>query len=404
MPVRTIKLKRTNLAWANVSSETLQYGEPFFNKNTGDLLIGNSDNMTVSSGTRYFHSVPKALSDKGVFYNNTAPSSSSSQYLTNEAGAGIFPYTTIENVMGSGGSSLTDALNSKANLASPNFSGTPQIGGVNIITKNYGYVYESVSNISSLDNLKTKLAEWISAMPVSSVRFFYFTVSGAWSPFYTGAGVIVVINRQTTGSSFGGTALLYSKESADGAPRVAILSCNNGTWGDIYKLLRADEDRGGVQSVGITAGAGISVSGSPITDSGNITVGHVNTITAGTYGSTTVVPKITFNDTGHITSVSNQTIALASLSGTLGTAHGGTGNTSVDTIPVSGSTKMVTSGGVYSYLNSSSTSSVTNYKPYYAGTSAPSNKNLLWIDTTATTGGLKYYNGSSWVHVPVAFV
>lgn len=37
------------------------------------------------------------------------------------------------------------------------------------------------------------------------------------------------------------------------------------------------------------------------------------------------------------------------------------------------------------------------------GTSAPSNTNLLWIDTTATTGGLKYYNGSAWVHVPVAY-
>lgn len=40
---------------------------------------------------------------------------------------------------------------------------------------------------------------------------------------------------------------------------------------------------------------------------------------------------------------------------------------------------------------------------YYAGTSAPSDKTQLWIDTTATTGGLKYWNGSAWVHVPVAY-
>ena len=40
---------------------------------------------------------------------------------------------------------------------------------------------------------------------------------------------------------------------------------------------------------------------------------------------------------------------------------------------------------------------------FSAGTSAPTNTKLLWIDTTATTGGLKYYNGSSWVHVPVAY-
>lgn len=40
---------------------------------------------------------------------------------------------------------------------------------------------------------------------------------------------------------------------------------------------------------------------------------------------------------------------------------------------------------------------------FHAGTTAPSNKGLLWIDTTANTGGLKYYNGSAWVHVPVAY-
>lgn len=40
---------------------------------------------------------------------------------------------------------------------------------------------------------------------------------------------------------------------------------------------------------------------------------------------------------------------------------------------------------------------------WHAGTSAPANKKLLWIDTNSSTGGLKYYNGSSWVHVPVAW-
>lgn len=40
---------------------------------------------------------------------------------------------------------------------------------------------------------------------------------------------------------------------------------------------------------------------------------------------------------------------------------------------------------------------------FHVGTSAPSNTKLLWIDTNSTTGGLKYHNGSSWVHVPVAY-
>lgn len=40
---------------------------------------------------------------------------------------------------------------------------------------------------------------------------------------------------------------------------------------------------------------------------------------------------------------------------------------------------------------------------FASGTEAPSNKNILWIDTTPITGGLKYHNGSAWVHVPVAY-
>jgi hypothetical protein len=38
------------------------------------------------------------------------------------------------------------------------------------------------------------------------------------------------------------------------------------------------------------------------------------------------------------------------------------------------------------------------------GEEAPeANTKLLWIDTTPVNGGLKYYNGSEWVHVPVAY-
>ena len=42
-------------------------------------------------------------------------------------------------------------------------------------------------------------------------------------------------------------------------------------------------------------------------------------------------------------------------------------------------------------------------KAFEMGTVAPSNTNLLWIDTNTTTGGLKYFNGSAWTHVPVAY-
>lgn len=40
---------------------------------------------------------------------------------------------------------------------------------------------------------------------------------------------------------------------------------------------------------------------------------------------------------------------------------------------------------------------------FYRGTTPPTNINILWIDTNPTTGGLKCWNGASWVHVPVAY-
>lgn len=37
------------------------------------------------------------------------------------------------------------------------------------------------------------------------------------------------------------------------------------------------------------------------------------------------------------------------------------------------------------------------------GPEAPSNTNLLWIDSSLTDGGLKFYVNGAWTHVPVAW-
>lgn len=39
----------------------------------------------------------------------------------------------------------------------------------------------------------------------------------------------------------------------------------------------------------------------------------------------------------------------------------------------------------------------------YSGDEATKRQKLFWIDSNTSTGGLKYYDGSSWVHVPVAW-
>lgn len=72
---------------------------------------------------------------------------------------------------------------------------------------------------------------------------------------------------------------------------------------------------------------------------------------------------------------------------------------------------MATQTWVTNQINTMASSIVTDV--WYVGSTKPDQnktgeeatkaRKLLWIDTTASTGGLKYYNGSAWVHVPVAW-
>ena len=41
---------------------------------------------------------------------------------------------------------------------------------------------------------------------------------------------------------------------------------------------------------------------------------------------------------------------------------------------------------------------------FVSGPSAPERTDVLWIDTTPVTGGLKYHNGSAWASVPTSTV
>lgn len=41
--------------------------------------------------------------------------------------------------------------------------------------------------------------------------------------------------------------------------------------------------------------------------------------------------------------------------------------------------------------------------PYIAQSTPPENTKTLWIDTSGDNGGLKYHDGTNWVHVPVDY-
>lgn len=108
--------------------------------------------------------------------------------------------------------------------------------------------------------------------------------------------------------------------------------------------------------------------------------------------------------------------ASAINSGTLAVARGGTGkaswtangivyanatNSLSQLAPTSANSVIVV--GPSGAPTFTTIANIQNISIYHVGTSAPSNTKLLWIDTTANTGGLKYHNGSSWVHVPTAY-
>ena len=71
---------------------------------------------------------------------------------------------------------------------------------------------------------------------------------------------------------------------------------------------------GTVTSVGITDGGGLTISGSPITTSGSITVGHTNSVTAQT---TQAVYPIKIDANGHISAYGTAVTILKKYSGTI---------------------------------------------------------------------------------------
>ena len=113
----------------------------------------------------------------------------------------------------------------------------------------------------------------------------------------------------------------------------------------------------------ITAGTGLSKSGA--------TLNHSNSITSATKGSTTAIPQITYDAQGHITAVTEKTVYPPTTAGTSGQYWKSDGSatgtwTTPSSSPTSGSSTLISSGAVYtalqSYLTTSSASSTYQTK------------------------------------------
>ena len=159
------------------------------------------------------------------------------------------------------------------------------------------------------------------------------------------------LNLYTTGNG-GGTK--YIKENIGGTiSNLTNPSSLNGTCIFVYNgtnwvLQHTDSVSGSgsgtVTSVGVSnaTNGGLSVSGSPVTSSGTITIGHSNSITAGTIGSSSAsqgstidIPYATYDSNGHVTGAGTHTHTITGFS-TATNLVNGSGNSSIKSTSANG--------------------------------------------------------------------
>lgn len=141
----------------------------------------------------------------------------------------------------------------------------------------------------------------------------------------------------------------------------------------------------------LTIGNGLTVAG-PYNGSAAVTVSLPSTITAGSVGSSSAIPVITYDTYGRITAVTtasiSSSISLAGTSGTGSVSTGGTltitGGTGISTA-ASGSTITVTNGGVLSVNGSTGaiTGIATLASPTFTGTVTVPSSGIVYPGSTS---------------------
>lgn len=450
LAIRTIKLKRTDKSWddSELTAKTLQFGEPLYNANSDDLAIGSVDSVdgqSIGSVTKFFHAVPKTLKGKALYLDGNALKNEDEATVTINAASNISGVLPIANGGTGANTSTTAADNILSGLRSNQDTGaitdnmcvaTTKADGDtdgmwyqrpisyfwNYIKGKADAVYAALQHTHSAREITSGLLPVARGGTGADYPLGANNNLRSWS-LSVGSGLLARedLNTYKTEGNYSCSATATAKtllntpygNASSSMPAFLMkvvysatstsyirqelfeystfkhwvrYSGNSGsTWGD-WSLYTYKPG---------TAAVGSANQPAYVEASGNIAaVSTVNVAYGGTGRNTlTSNAVLSGNGTGQVnmTATANgaaySTAANGALKfGTLPVAQGGTGVTSL--------TALKTSLGIDSI------------GVWYAGTSAPSNTNLLWIDTNTTTGGLKYYKNSTagWVHVPVAFV
>lgn len=82
--------------------------------------------------------------------------------------------------------------------------------------------------------LKGILQQWFYEMPSNSIRFFYVTFSGTWSPFRAGNATLIQMTKGATS----GSAVFYGKDKSDNTEsKLAVIGCINNQWYDFEDII-----------------------------------------------------------------------------------------------------------------------------------------------------------------------
>ena len=158
-----------------------------------------------------------------------------------------------------------------------------------------------------------------------------------------------------------------------------------------------DEPSGTVTSVAISNGGGLSVSGSPITSSGTITISHADTSSQASVNNSgrTYIQDITLDTYGHVTGISSATETVTNTTYTIGMS----GNT-VTLTPSSGSVQSITvpyatsAGSATKATQDSDGNAIRSTYLKKTGDSI----NVLGISQSAgTSGGISLYQNTNYV-------
>jgi ACT domain-containing protein len=223
-----------------------------------------------------------------------------------------------------GGTGASTAANARVNLLPSYTANGGKVLAVNIGATDTEWITAAAGSVTSVD-LASGTGISVTGGPITS--------SGTITVTNTAPDQIVSITSGT-GISTSGTYPNFTVTNTAPDQTVVITAGSGISVTGTYPAFTIASTGGGgsVTSVAIDSDANISVTGSPITTSGTITVALVNTsVTAGSYGSSTAVGTFTVDAKGRLTAAADVSISYPVTS-----VAGRTGVITLSTADISG--------------------------------------------------------------------